>query len=62
MPVETTELRVPGVGGASAEQILDRPIVTRVAGDQDGFFRPKAGYGDPARRAGRSSRRTAGAA
>ncbi|MFE9690158.1 hypothetical protein [Micromonospora sp. NPDC005806] len=48
VPVKTTELRVPGVGGSSAEEILDRPIVTRVAGDQNaGFFRPKAGYGDP---------------
>lgn len=48
MPVETTELRVPGVGGSSAEESLDRPIVTRVAGDQNaGFFRPKAGFGDP---------------
>jgi hypothetical protein len=48
VPVETTELRVPGVGGSSAEKALDRPIVTRVAGDEDaGFFRPRTGFGDP---------------
>ncbi|WP_130336707.1 hypothetical protein [Micromonospora kangleipakensis] len=46
--METTELRVPGVGGSSAEETLDRPIVTRVAGDENaGFFRPRAGFGEP---------------
>ncbi|SCG73249.1 hypothetical protein [Micromonospora inositola] len=46
--MDTTELRVPGVGGASAEGILDRPSVTKVAGDQNaGFFRPEATLGDP---------------
>ncbi|MGR6319531.1 hypothetical protein Q2K19_28250 [Micromonospora soli] len=48
VPVETTELRVPGVGGSSPEGILDRPIVTRVAGDRNaGFYRPTAGHGEP---------------
>ncbi|KAB1916289.1 hypothetical protein [Micromonospora sp. AMSO31t] len=43
--VGTTELRVPGVGGSSAERILYQPTVTRVAGDKDaGFFRPKVDW------------------
>ena len=43
-----TELRVHGVSGTPAEQMLDRPVLVRVAGDdQSGFFRPKPGYGDP---------------
>src|SRR6476660_8803384 len=43
-----TELRVHGVSGAPAEDILDRPVVTRVAGDSDAaFLRPRPGYGDP---------------
>lgn len=38
-----TELRVHGISGASAEQILDRPAVVRVAGDEHaGFYRPRA--------------------
>ena len=41
-----TELRVHGVSGSPVEQVLDRPLVERVAGDDDaGFFRPKREYG-----------------
>ncbi|GAA1734698.1 hypothetical protein [Luedemannella helvata] len=37
-----TELRVHGVSGAPAEEVLDRPWVGRVAGDNDaGFYRPR---------------------
>ncbi|MEU4639469.1 hypothetical protein [Micromonospora sp. NPDC023814] len=43
---ETVELRVHGVSGASAERILDHPIVVRVAGDRHaGFYRPRPGAG-----------------
>lgn len=42
-----TELRVHGVSGASAESILDRPLLHRVAGDREaGFHRPRPAYGD----------------
>ncbi|GAA2715175.1 hypothetical protein GCM10010429_36040 [Micromonospora olivasterospora] len=35
-----------GVSGASADKILDHPIVVRVAGDRHaGFYRPRAGTG-----------------
>ncbi|WP_426510069.1 hypothetical protein [Dactylosporangium sp. McL0621] len=41
-----TELRVHGVTGSPAEDVLDRPLLRRVAGDTDaGFFRPRAEYG-----------------
>ncbi|WP_456181787.1 hypothetical protein [Micromonospora sp. I033] len=41
------ELRVHGVSGAGAEQVLDRPNVQQVAGDRSGgFYRPRAGYPD----------------
>jgi hypothetical protein len=41
------ELRVHGVAGASAEQILDRPNTRQVAGDRSGgFYRPPPGYPD----------------
>ncbi|WP_091615522.1 hypothetical protein [Micromonospora mirobrigensis] len=41
------ELRVHGVSGAEAEQILDRPHVYQVAGDRSGgFYRPRPGYPD----------------
>ena len=41
-----TELRVHGVTGTPAEDMLDRPLLRRVAGDTDaGFFRPRAEYG-----------------
>jgi hypothetical protein len=41
-----TELRVHGVSGARAEDMLDRYIVGQVAGDTDaGFFRPRTEYG-----------------
>ncbi|MGI5247227.1 hypothetical protein [Dactylosporangium sp. CA-139066] len=41
-----TELRVHGVTGSPAEDVLDRPLLRRVAGDKDaGFFRPRAEYG-----------------
>src|SRR5262249_2712088 len=41
-----TELRVHGVSGAAAEEMLDRAIVGQVAGDSNaGFFRPRSEYG-----------------
>ncbi|MFF5226109.1 hypothetical protein [Dactylosporangium sp. NPDC000521] len=41
-----TELRVHGVTGTPAEDVLDRPLLRRVAGDTEaGFFRPRAEYG-----------------
>ncbi|MFG3299607.1 hypothetical protein [Micromonospora chersina] len=41
------ELRVHGVSGASARQILDRPHTHQVAGDRSGgFHRPRPGYPD----------------
>lgn len=41
------ELRVHGVSGASAGQVLDRPHVQQVAGDRSGgFYRPRPGYPD----------------
>ncbi|MGE5829556.1 MAG: hypothetical protein ACM30G_14520 [Micromonosporaceae bacterium] len=40
------ELRVHGVTGTPAEDMLDRHIIGRVAGDGDaGFFRPREEYG-----------------
>ncbi|MFD1084147.1 hypothetical protein [Micromonospora andamanensis] len=43
---EVVELRVHGVSGASAETLLDHPVVTRVAGDDNaGFYRPRPGFG-----------------
>lgn len=42
-----TELRVHGVSGASAKSMLDRPLLHRVAGDDDaGFWRPRPEYGN----------------
>ncbi|MEW1585168.1 hypothetical protein AB0283_06925 [Micromonospora vinacea] len=44
-----TEIRVHGVADKGPETILDRPVVVRVAGDDDaGFYRPRPGFGDPA--------------
>src|SRR5882757_3724936 len=41
-----TELRVHGVSGTPAEDMLDRPLIVRVAGDNEaGFFRPRTEYG-----------------
>ncbi|MFI7657942.1 hypothetical protein ACIBTW_03560 [Micromonospora parva] len=41
------ELRVHGVSGAGADQVLNRPHVHQVAGDRSrGFFRPRPGYPD----------------
>ena len=41
-----TELRVHGVSGTPAEEMLDRPLLRRVAGDREaGFFRPREEYG-----------------
>src|SRR5258705_7683720 len=41
-----TELRVHGVSGTPAEEMLDRPLIRQVAGDGDaGFFRPRSEYG-----------------
>ncbi|MFI9529037.1 hypothetical protein [Micromonospora rosaria] len=46
MAHEVVELRVHGVSGASAEALLDHPVVSRVAGDDNaGFYRPRPGYG-----------------
>ncbi|MBQ0992170.1 hypothetical protein KBX08_19035 [Micromonospora sp. H61] len=46
-PGDVVELRVHGVLGAGADDILDRPHVQRVAGDsKGGFYRPRRGYGD----------------
>jgi hypothetical protein len=44
---EGTELRVHGVAAVGAEAMLDRPIVSRIAGDRNaGFYRPQPGHGD----------------
>ncbi|GIJ23690.1 hypothetical protein [Micromonospora lutea] len=44
---DVVELRVHGVSGANAEQILDRPHSRQVAGDRSGgFYRPRPGYPD----------------
>ncbi|MDG4757724.1 hypothetical protein [Micromonospora sp. WMMD710] len=44
---EVVELRVHGVSGAGADQVLDRPYVHQVAGDRSGgFYRPRPGYPD----------------
>ncbi|MEH0845851.1 hypothetical protein V6U81_26050 [Micromonospora sp. CPCC 205711] len=41
------ELRVHGVSGSEAGQVLDRPYVYQVAGDRSGgFYRPRPGYPD----------------
>ena len=41
-----TELRVHGVSGTPAESMLDRPLLSRVAGDGNaGFYRPRPEYG-----------------
>src|SRR5215510_12528253 len=41
-----TELRVHGVSGSPAEDVLDRPLIRQVAGDGGaGFFRPRTEYG-----------------
>src|SRR5437899_1192767 len=46
VPERITELRVHGVSGNSAQDVLDRPLVHRVAGDSDaGFYRPRPEYG-----------------
>ncbi|WP_107074860.1 hypothetical protein [Micromonospora sp. MH33] len=50
---EPVELRVHGVYGASAETILDHPIVVRVAGDRHaGFYRTRPGTGTASGAAG----------
>ncbi|MGN9809130.1 hypothetical protein ACTMSW_07210 [Micromonospora sp. BQ11] len=42
---DVVELRVHGVSGAGAEQVLDRPDVSQVAGDRSGgFYRVRPGY------------------
>ncbi|SCG53678.1 hypothetical protein [Micromonospora inositola] len=44
----TTEIRVHGVADRGPEAMLDRPIVSRVAGDRDaGFYQVRPGFGDP---------------
>ncbi|MDG4797464.1 hypothetical protein [Micromonospora sp. WMMD1082] len=44
---DVVELRVHGVSGAGAEQVLDRPHSHQVAGDRNGgFYRPRPGYPD----------------
>lgn len=53
MPSGIVELRVHGVSGMSADSIIDRPAVVRVAGDQNaGFYRVRKGYGEPTGDAG----------
>ncbi|MET0416598.1 MAG: hypothetical protein ABW022_11325, partial [Actinoplanes sp.] len=44
---QVVELRVHGVSGAGADQVLSRPFVHQVAGDSSGgFYRPRPGYPD----------------
>lgn len=46
MSAVVTELRVHGVTGSPAESTLDRPLVHRVAGDDEAaFLRPREEYG-----------------
>ncbi|MFU8851174.1 hypothetical protein ACNAW0_09355 [Micromonospora sp. SL1-18] len=46
MARDVVELRVHGVTGVRAEELLDHPVVVRVAGDDHaGFYRPRPGYG-----------------
>ncbi|MEH0842604.1 hypothetical protein V6U81_09465 [Micromonospora sp. CPCC 205711] len=46
--MRTTEIRVHGVADKGPEAVLDRPIVSRVAGDGEaGFYRVRPGFGDP---------------
>ncbi|MDG4810392.1 hypothetical protein O7634_26865 [Micromonospora sp. WMMD1120] len=48
-PDGIVELRVHGVSGAGADQVLDCPHVRQVAGDRSGgFYRPRPGYPDSA--------------
>ncbi len=43
-----TELRVHGVSGSSAEDMLETPVLVRVAGDDlSGFYQPRPGFGSP---------------
>ncbi|WP_406044171.1 hypothetical protein OG799_06820 [Micromonospora sp. NBC_00898] len=47
VPGDVVELRVHGVSGAGAAQVLDHPNVQQVAGDRSGgFYRPRPGYPD----------------
>ncbi|MFE9655007.1 hypothetical protein [Micromonospora sp. NPDC006431] len=47
MSRDVVELRVHGVTGVRAEELLDHPVVVRVAGDRNaGFYRPRPGFGD----------------
>jgi hypothetical protein len=44
---DIVELRVHGVAGAKASDVLDRPHAHQVAGDRSGgFYRPRPGYPD----------------
>ncbi|WP_319463269.1 hypothetical protein [Micromonospora sp. RTP1Z1] len=46
MSRDVVELRVHGVAGVRAEELLDHPVVVRVAGDENaGFYRPRPGFG-----------------
>lgn len=46
MSRDVVELRVHGVTGVRAEELLDHPVVVRVAGDRNaGFYRPRPGFG-----------------
>ncbi|MFI7428265.1 hypothetical protein ACIBPB_14855 [Micromonospora sp. NPDC049836] len=48
-----TEIRVHGVADRGPEAMLDRPIVHRVAGDQEaGFYRVRPDFGNPCNAAG----------
>src|SRR6478752_3242670 len=45
-PRPPVELRVHGVSGTPAEDMLDRPLIVQVAGDGEaGFYRPRTEYG-----------------
>ncbi|MET8909021.1 hypothetical protein [Micromonospora sp. NPDC004551] len=48
MSRHVVELRVHGISGVRAEELLDHPVVVRVAGDHNaGFYRPRPGFGVP---------------
>ena len=43
-----TELRIHGVSGSSAENLLETPILQQVAGDDlSAFYQPRPGFGSP---------------
>ena len=47
---QVVELRVHGVSGTSPQDLLNRPLVTEVAGDKiAGFYRPRLAFEQPDR-------------